>query len=249
MTTILYLLAAYLVGSIPFGLLAGFTRGVDIRTMGSGNIGATNVLRCLGKPLGLTVFVLDFLKGLVPVAAAASTHPAATGEPGTGSWMVAGVAVAAIFGHNFPVWLRFRGGKGVATSAGVLLGFLPWPLLLGVLAWAGLFFTTRYVAVASIGSGVAIPVGVLIEGAIHGQFNPAALAFALFAALMVIWRHRTNLQRLRAGTEHRFQRRQAQPGSEVPTSSTSADDHLDPAGTSNPANPANPDHDPKSPDA
>ena len=206
MITAASLLAAYLVGSIPFGLLAGFTRGVDIRTVGSGNIGATNVLRCLGKPLGLAVFVLDFLKGAGPVVLTRLYHPAAVeGEP-YGSWIVAGVAMLAILGHNFPVWLKFRGGKGVATSAGALLAFLPWPLLGGVVVWLLLFLVTRYVAVASIGAAFFIPIGVGIEAVLRKQPDPAAMAFAAVAAMMVIWRHRTNIQRLLEGREHRFSR-------------------------------------------
>lgn len=241
MTTVLCLLAAYLVGSIPFGLLAGFTRGVDIRTMGSGNIGATNVLRCLGKPLGLTVFVLDFLKGLLPVVAAGLLHPAAAEGAGAGGWVLAGVALAAVLGHNFPVWLRFRGGKGVATSAGVLLGFLPWPLLLGVLVWFSVFFATRYVALASIGAGLAIPLGVLVEGSIRGQIQPAALIFACLAAAMVVWRHRSNLQRLREGTENRFRSGQPRPvPGAMDGASPPAEPPADPTEAADPAEPPPP---------
>lgn len=202
--TAVFLIAAYLVGSIPFGLFAGFACGVDIRTVGSGNIGATNVLRCVGKKVGLMVFALDFLKGALPVLAARLYHPTAVEGGVHGSWIVAGVAMMAILGHNFPVWLKFRGGKGVATSAGALLAFLPWPLLGGVAVWLLLFLITRYVAVASIGAAFVIPLGVGVEALVRKQPDAAAMAFAAVAAMMVIWRHRTNIQRLLEGREHRF---------------------------------------------
>jgi len=146
---------AYLVGSVPFGYLMGRARGVDLRTRGSGNIGATNVARVLGRRWGLLCFALDVLKGLAPVLLAglviAGRGASAPGPARQGAWLA--VAFGAIAGHVFPVWLRFRGGKGVATSLGVLLGFYPYFTFAGLAAlaiWVAVVAVWRYVSLASI---------------------------------------------------------------------------------------------------
>ena len=198
-----WLVFAYLVGAIPFGLLIARLKGVDIRAVGSKNIGATNVFRCVGKGWGVLTFVLDAAKGYVPALVfpllGTGGLPACQGlEHNFG--LLCGSA--AILGHNFPVYLRFKGGKGVATSVGVLLGVAPAAVGLGLLGWAVLFGATRYVSVASIGAAALVPVAAWGLYRSTGVFLPCALT--LLGAL-VIARHAKNMQRLLAGTENRFQ--------------------------------------------
>ncbi len=206
---------AYLVGAVPFGLILGKTRGVDIREHGSGNIGATNLLRVCGRRVGLIGFALDVAKGSVPALVvglvAGLLSAAGRGEAGAGelaAWM--GVGVAAMLGHVFPVYLRFKGGKGVATSFGMLLAYWPFTTLAALGAfgvWCVLVWRTRYVSVGSIGAAVALPVlvaGVLAAGWFGGVGWEAGWPF--FAAttalgVLVIVKHRGNIARLRAGTE------------------------------------------------
>jgi glycerol-3-phosphate acyltransferase PlsY len=194
-------LFAYVIGSVPFGLLIAKTQGKDIRTMGSGNIGATNVLRCLGKPLGITCFALDALKGFLPAfffpAIEKILCPNAVG-PTFGILFGA----AAILGHNFPVFLKFKGGKGVATSAGVLLGVAPLAVVIGVLTWVLVFYTSGYVSLGSIIAALVV----VATGWTAGYGPVIATALTLLGALTV-WRHRENIKRLIAGTEHKFQRK------------------------------------------
>lgn len=197
-------LVGYFLGSVPFGLLVARSRGIDIRKHGSGNIGATNVFRTMGRNWGLLVFALDALKGLAAVlvaewgfgplvAASGAAHfsPAQLGIAG---------ALACIVGHNFPVWLRFKGGKGVATTAGVLVGLIPVAAVTATVAWLILFYATRYVSLASLAAAVAIPVTV---GVMQREMN-VLFGFSLLVAVLAIWRHRSNIQRLLAGTENRF---------------------------------------------
>jgi glycerol-3-phosphate acyltransferase PlsY len=191
-------LLAYLTGSIPFGLLLARTKGVDIRTQGSGNIGATNVLRCLGKPLGISCFALDVLKGFVP-----AFFFAPLGGIATEFGILFGAA--AILGHNFPVFLKFKGGKGVATSAGVLLGVAPLAVAVGILTWGIVFYTFGYVSLGSIVAALVV----VITGWLAGYSFVIALALTLLGAL-AIWRHRANIQRLMNGTENKFQRKKKQ---------------------------------------
>jgi len=188
-------LLAYLIGSVPFGLLIAKTKGIDIREQGSGNIGATNVLRCLGKPLGIACFILDVLKGYLPAFVFPTLGNCA---PEFGILF----GVAAILGHNFPVFLKFKGGKGVATSAGVLIGIAPLAVGLGILTWAIVFFVSGYV---SLGSIVASAV-VILAGWLAGYGLVTALALTLLGALS-IYRHRENIKRLLAGTENKFSRK------------------------------------------
>lgn len=205
-----YVLAAavgYLLGSCPNGYLVSKARGVDIRTQGSGNIGATNVLRVLGKKWGYLVFALDALKGFLAVRLAFVFADAA----GVGQLRpeVVGIVagLACILGHTFPVWLKFRGGKGVATSAGVLLGLMPIAVLSVFIVWVVLFKLTRYVSVASIGTAAALPIFVFVYLRIEWLTGSSLLPFSILIAGVVIWRHRSNLKRLAAGTEQRFSRK------------------------------------------
>src|ERR1051325_5921631 len=149
---------SYLLGSIPFGFLIGRLGGIDIRQAGSCNIGATNVVRALGKRYGYPVFVLDFLKGFGAVKISISI--AADARQTCGSPEMVGIlaAGAAVIGHSFPLWLKFRGGKGVATAAGALFGLMPLAALIAVTIWVLVFWFTRYVSVASLVTAVALPV-------------------------------------------------------------------------------------------
>jgi glycerol-3-phosphate acyltransferase PlsY len=194
-------LAGYLLGSVPTGYLVAKARGVDIRQVGSGNIGATNALRVLGKPLGILVLLVDALKGALacgglPRLAAVwgATVPAA--DP-SGLAITAGVA--AILGHNYTCWLGFRGGKGIATSAGVLLVLMPWVVLVVFGVWVLAFAVGRWVSLASICAALALPL--VIWGFGH---RPLILGLGAFLSALALYRHRANIQRLWAGTESRF---------------------------------------------
>jgi acyl phosphate:glycerol-3-phosphate acyltransferase len=195
-------LPAYLLGSIPFGFLFARSKGIDIRKCGSGNIGATNVWRVMGKAWGIPTFILDFLK--VPAAAvlakATLEYLELSVEPSHVSLLSLLIFLGAVVGHNFPIWLGFKGGKGIATSAGGLVWLLPLAFPVVLLVWVVVFFVFRYVSVASMVSALSLPIGVwfLYSG------NSLYTGFTLLLALMAIWRHRSNLQKLMAGTEHRW---------------------------------------------
>ena len=206
LTIPLTLLAGYLLGSIPAGYLAGrWLRGVDIRTLGSGSTGATNVLRQFGKGPALVVFLVDVLKGTAAVLLAkALLEPAGVGSAAnwiSDSWVVA-AGLASLAGHIWPVWLGWRGGKAVATALGMLLG-LTTPV---GLACFGVFLTvlsfSRIVSLSSVVAALALPL--LMLGWFQGQAMDLRwpyLALALLTSALVIWRHRSNLSRLLAGTE------------------------------------------------
>lgn len=196
-------LAAFLIGGIPFGYLAGRMKGVDLRREGSCNIGATNAVRVLGKAWGLPVFVLDVLKAVVPVLllkAWAVRHPGAF--PGDEQWISIAAGLAAVLGHNFCPYLGFKGGKGMATSAGVLLALMPLSCGVCLVTWIAVFFTSRYVSLASIAAAAILPVGTYFL--YPGKWGYFGLAAVL--GVLAIWRHRSNIARLRAGTESRFTR-------------------------------------------
>jgi glycerol-3-phosphate acyltransferase PlsY len=197
---ILAALGAFLLGSVPTGYLVARARGVDIRQHGSGNIGATNVFRTLGKPLGIFVFVVDALKGFVAVFAASQLA-------GGGAWPPIIAAVAVIAGHNYTPWLGFRGGKGIATSAGVLLALMPLAVAMIAAVWAVVFFTTRYVSLASISASAALPLSVCTLWFAGCGGSGPLLGFSIVISTLAIWRHRSNIRRLRDGTEPRFIRR------------------------------------------
>ncbi len=184
--------AAYLSGSVPYGLLlARAVAGKDVRTEGSGNIGATNVARVVGKKLGALVLLLDALKGALPVLVAQYLLP---GEP---LWHDA-VGVAAFFGHVFPVWLKFKGGKGVATALGVLAVLLPWAALAGFVVWGTVLAIFR---VSSVGSLAGAVVAVVVGFIVHRPIEYPAVA-VVFLVLM-LFTHRSNLQRLINRQEHK----------------------------------------------
>ncbi len=191
---------AFIVGATPFGLIVGKLKGIDIREHGSGNIGATNVLRTLGKPIGITVLVLDILKGLVPVLIAMLISD--------NSILHIATAVAAILGHNYSFWLKFKGGKGIATTSGAMLLIITIPLVVSILAWLIVLKTSRYVSVASIVAAIAIPLTIIVQNVISGSWDVPIFVFGCFLCLMAIWRHRSNIVRLRRGEESRFEPKQ-----------------------------------------
>lgn len=200
-------IASYLLGSIPFGYIAGRLLGMDIRKVGSGNIGATNVVRVLGKRYGYPVFALDFLKGFAAVTLSTAVARVAD-RPGP-SPEVFGISagIFAVIGHSFPVWLKFRGGKGVAVSAGALFGLMPLAALIGAAIWAAVFLTTRYVSAASIAAAVALPLVIWIAARENESDGKALFYASLCLAAFVIWRHRSNVFRLIHGSEARFTRK------------------------------------------
>jgi glycerol-3-phosphate acyltransferase PlsY len=197
-------LGSYLLGSIPFGYIAGRLCGVDIRTKGSGNIGATNALRVLGKKWGYAVFALDFLKGWLPVKLALGWGIALMVHPASAPGALAGLCV--LVGHSFPVWLGFKGGKGIASSAGVIVALFPAAFLICLGVWIFVFTTSRYVSVASIAGSVALPLAVLFLYLTH-RADWLALTVSVVMCLLAVWRHRSNIIRLRAGTEPRFEKK------------------------------------------
>jgi glycerol-3-phosphate acyltransferase PlsY len=187
----LVVLAAYLVGSIPFSYLVARRRGVDVRASGSGNVGATNVMRTVGRGAGLVAFLLDFAKGL-----AASVLGRLVSPDGP---LPALCAAAAVLGHMYPVWLRFRGGKGVATGAGAFLPLAPVPTAAALATFAVVLAAARYVSLASIAATLVLALVAFLLGA------PAAVAqSAAGVALLIVWRHRANLRRIARGTESRL---------------------------------------------
>ena len=194
----------YLLGSIPFGVLVAKKYGVDIYEVGSGNPGATNVLRQIGKTAGYSVFILDFLKGLVATVWFLLPIFSFSEDITLGLWGLP----AAVLGHTLPLFAKFRGGKGVATAMGGLLGVMPVCLLIGLVCWVVIFFSTRYVAVASIGFGASLPVYSLVDywtgDPDSRQVGTVFLAFLVMG--WIVWRHRENLVRLKAGTENRFEK-------------------------------------------
>ena len=227
----LALMVGYGFGSLPFGYFVGRRYGIDIREHGSGNIGATNVVRVLGKKPGYFVFLCDMLKGVAAVRLGlalaqallaravdqgANVHDllnlSAVNSPEQyaaylrGAAVPAGIvaALACILGHNFPVWLRFRGGKGVATTVGVLLGLMPLSLGVSAVVWVTVFYGLRYVSLASLLAAAVLPVSVWLLKVRHDAGNLPLFYFSLVAAALIWWRHRANIGRLLNGTEARF---------------------------------------------
>ncbi|MBA2270573.1 MAG: glycerol-3-phosphate 1-O-acyltransferase PlsY [Chthoniobacterales bacterium] len=198
---------SYLIGSIPFGYLAGRLAGIDIRKHGSGNIGATNVLRVLGKKWGYGVFFADAFKGFFAVRLAlfiASRVPETASYTEFYAILAAAICVA---GHSFPVWLRFKGGKGVATSAGALFGVVPIAAFAIFIVWVIVFEITRYVSLASIMAASALPIAVAVLVWMNRTEGMVLFYFSLAMTLLVVWRHRSNICRLLKGTEPRFARK------------------------------------------
>ena len=196
---IMALILAYLLGSIPFGyLLVKFKSGTDIRETGSGGTGATNVSRKAGKGAGVLTLVLDALKGFVAVWVARWL--------GGDAWVIAGAAVLAVVGHCFPVWLKFKAGKGVATGLGVFLAIVPWAVLASFVVFALLFWRTRYVSLGSICAAASIPLWALLQHQFWQSLPDVGptLAALCVAAAIIIAKHTENIQRLWAGKENKF---------------------------------------------
>jgi len=192
---------AYLLGAIPNGFLIARAKGIDIRTVGSGNIGATNVYRSVSKALGILTFVLDAVKGAVPALVFPLLVKACTTQVAPG-WVPLLFGGLAIVGHTWPVYLRFKGGKGVATSAGVLIGIAPGATGIGVACWFVALVTTRYMSAASIVAAMAVPAAGWWLYASQGVALPVSLTVL---GVLIIWRHKGNIQRLINGTESRFE--------------------------------------------
>lgn len=192
LTNSIVLFCSYCIGSIPTGLLlAKAFGGVDIRTQGSGNIGATNVYRTLGRKVGILTLVGDCLKGLLPVLAARSLHL-------PGEW-IALIGIAAFFGHIFPVFLRFKGGKGVATALGVFLATSPLAVLGALCVFITVLVSWRYVSLASMTAAAVMPLLVTLI-----YRNPILVAMAIVISVTVILKHLENIKRLKSGTENKF---------------------------------------------
>jgi glycerol-3-phosphate acyltransferase PlsY len=197
----------YLFGSFPAGYVAGRLAGIDVRTVGSGNIGATNVLRVLGKRWGYAVFVVDAFKGFAAVRLALFFVQHLPAAKPYAEYFAILSGTMCILGHNFPVWLGFKGGKGVATSAGALFGLMPLVVVVIFLLWIIAFETTRYVSVASMVAAISLPIVVGLFLRLKLLDGSALLYFSAAIALLVLWRHRSNFSRLLKGTEQRFTRK------------------------------------------
>lgn len=195
---------AYVCGSLPFGYWAGKLKGIDIRKHGSGNIGATNVIRVMGKKIGVPVFILDMLKGLAPTMLAEWWMRRSGAGDNVATLVAVLCGAASVLGHMFTFWLGFKGGKGVATSAGVLLGLAWMSLLVGFAVWLIVYYSSRYVAMASIGAAMAIPVAMAVIMTWQHRWNFVLLGLGLVMGTLVVVRHRSNIARLLSGTENKF---------------------------------------------
>jgi glycerol-3-phosphate acyltransferase PlsY len=206
-------LGAYLLGSIPFGFLVARWKGVDIRNAGSGNIGATNAMRVLGKPMGILVLLLDAFKGyaacqFLPALIYNWFAPQYSGfvfyfhsEPVEFQTKIRVVAgIFAVLGHNYPCWLKFKGGKGIATTAGVFLALAHWAVLIALIVFVLAVVLTRYVSVGSIAAAVALPVTVWVMTPHNLLLDVVTTALGVLA----IYKHKSNIKRLMAGTENRL---------------------------------------------
>lgn len=197
MTLALWLGASYLLGAIPTSyLVARLAKGIDLRQVGSGNLGSTNLYRTLGWRYAVPVAMFDIAKGAVPVLVFAS-------YAGATVWIALLLGFAAIVGHVFSVFVRFKGGKGVATAAGVVLGLAPMPTLVAAAIWALVVRLSGYVSLGSISAAIVLPIAVLL---LTPELRPAFWLFVVLGAFVVVT-HRANIKRLLAGTESRFGRR------------------------------------------
>jgi len=202
MSPIVGVLIAYLAGSIPSAYLAGRFRGVDLRQHGSGNLGATNVVRVLGAKIGAAVFIVDLLKGFLPVY----FLPRYTETLQPELWALV-YGVAAIIGHVKPIFLLWKGGgKGVATASGVFLALAFVPMLIAEVAWIGVFYFTRYVSLASLVGAAVLPIAILV---LYREPQSPVFIASVIIALFVFWTHRANIGRLRRGEEHKFVKKES----------------------------------------
>jgi len=195
-------LAGYFLGSIPTGYLVAAARGIDIRTVGSGNIGATNVFRYLGVPAGIFVLLADAFKGWFAVFIATNLFWVwfhTTTSVSAREWSAITAGLLAILGHNFTCWLHFKGGKGIATSAGVLLALVPVALLIILAIWITIFVLTRYVSLASICAAAALPLTTWLT-----RQSSTMICITGVMGALAIYKHKANIQRLLKGTENRI---------------------------------------------
>jgi len=197
MEAFLWIAAAYLVGGIPFGYLVGRFRGVDVRTVGSRNIGATNVFRTVGKKWGFLAFFLDVLKGLLPTLAARRW--------GCADWLPLAVGVACVVGHMLTPYMKFRGGKGVATAFGMLIGLAPALVGVAFLVFVVAFASSNYISLGSCSAAAFLAVAVWFPVlGTRGSADLPQCVLVTAIALFVIWKHRSNIKRLASGTESKI---------------------------------------------
>ena len=199
-------IVAYLIGSPPTGYLAGRLRGMDIRKHGSGNIGATNVFRILGRTAGIIVLLLDALKGTLAVLATPYLVVGLLGSELSSGFLPVIAALAVILGHNYTCWLGFQGGKGIATSAGVLAALVPAAGAIVIGLWIMVFLLSRYVSLASITAATALPLATWLT-----THDPTRSGLTLVVGGLAVWKHRPNIRRLLNGTENRFVRKRSSP--------------------------------------
>jgi glycerol-3-phosphate acyltransferase PlsY len=204
-TYIIVAVVAYFLGSIPFGLiLVRLFQGTDVRQIGSGNIGATNVMRTGSKKLGVATLVLDAAKGSAAVLLARALVSTMGLDTGANRWTAAGIAaVFAMVGHIFPIWLKFKGGKGVATGVGVFLALVPVAVLFVLCVFAVIFAVSKYVSLASIVATAAFPA--VAYAFVRGRDEAVLMPFIVTAAVLIISKHHQNIRRLMSGTEHRLE--------------------------------------------
>jgi acyl phosphate:glycerol-3-phosphate acyltransferase len=200
-------LLGYLFGSFPAGYFAGRLAGVDVRREGSGNIGATNVLRILGKKWGYPVFAIDAFKGFAAVRVALMLVNCWPDAKPYAEYIAILTAVTCVAGHTFPVWLGFKGGKGVATTAGALAGLVPLAVPFVLCIWIVVFEISRYVSLASMIAAISLPIIVAVLARWNFVDTRALIYFSVAMMLLVLWRHRSNFSRLLNGTEQRFRRK------------------------------------------
>jgi acyl phosphate:glycerol-3-phosphate acyltransferase len=202
-------LVSYLIGAIPWGYLIGKRNGVDIRTLGSKNIGATNVTRVIGKWSGKLCFLLDFLKGFIPVLVVTILlKKSIIQDTYNITQMVA--ALSAIMGHMFPVYLWFRGGKGISTAGGALLALAPYSFGIAGVVWVVIYLLSRYVSLASITAATVLPICATLISWLKPDLyyhSPYVLGFLYFISAMAVLKHSANIKRLLNGTENKFEKK------------------------------------------
>ena len=199
-------LIAYLIGSIPWAFILGKLKGIDIRKQGSGNVGATNARRVLGKKIGILCFFLDFLKGFLPIISILFLCEKSILDISSDYAFII-VAFAVIAGHIWPIYLKFKGGKGVSTMAGILMAIAPISLVIGGGIWAIVFYTSRYVSLASILAAITLPISAFILSKYEiCKLSDTMLAVLLGLALLIVIKHKSNILRLIKGTENRFKK-------------------------------------------
>ena len=197
---ILTAIVSYLLGSIPTGFLVAKAKGVDIRSVGSGNIGATNVFRILGKPAGIFVLVVDGLKGYAACAWVSNLILQYLADRSTDQNYLRIVAgLCAVVGHNYTCWLNFKGGKGIATSAGVLAALVPWAFVIGLSIWIIVSALTRYVSLGSMAASFSLPFTTWLA-----NYPPTLIVFTAIMGALAIYKHKANIRRLMQGTESRL---------------------------------------------